>query len=73
VLPPPPLPSVGEEDDAHSMNTNSSPAMSAHAICWVLKDCALLDPPLLVGRTGRKTAKAMAATMMAMLVAAVES
>jgi hypothetical protein len=38
-LPPlPPLPLVSVEDDACYTNANSSPTLSAHAVCRALKD-----------------------------------
>jgi hypothetical protein len=56
---PPPLllPLIGGEDDAHSTNADSSPAVSASAVCWALKACVLLDQPLPAGHAGSKDSK----------------
>ncbi len=51
-LPPLPPPLVGKEDDA--CYTDSSPAMSAQAVCRVSESRALLDRPLPVGCVGGK-------------------
>jgi hypothetical protein len=57
VLPPPPMPLVVREDDAHSMSTDSSPIALVYAVCRVLKARALLDRSLLAGRAGDKDGK----------------
>ncbi len=54
-LPLPPL--IGGENDTHSTNTNSSPALSVQAVSWALKARVLLDRPLLASRAGSKNGK----------------
>jgi hypothetical protein len=54
MLPLPPLPLVGEEDDACFTNAHSSPAMSAQAVCRALESRTSLDRPLLASRADGK-------------------
>ena len=70
-LPPPPL--VSREDNAHSKNANSSPTVSMHAVCRESKAHALLDCPSWLVVQAAKTAKARAATKMAMSAAVARS
>jgi hypothetical protein len=50
----PPLPLVGKEDDACYRNADSSPPMSAQAVCWALESRASLDRPLPASCAGGK-------------------
>jgi hypothetical protein len=45
------------EDNACYINADRSPTASAHAVCWVLKACVLLDQPLPAGPAGGKDGK----------------
>jgi hypothetical protein len=54
VLPPPPLPLVGREENTHSTSANSSPIVSVYTVCWVLKARASLDWPLPASGMGGK-------------------
>ncbi len=57
VPPPPPLPLVSGEDDAHSTSANSSPIASVYPVCRVLKAHALLDRPFPACHAGDKDGK----------------
>ncbi len=70
MLPPPLPPLFVGEYNACSTHANSSPTVSAYAICRALKACALLVWPLLAGPAGGKDGKGNGATTMAMPAAA---
>ncbi len=57
LLPPPPSPTFGREDNACSTNVNRSPTTWAHAVCQGIKARASSDRPLPAGRAGSKVGK----------------
>jgi hypothetical protein len=62
---PPPLPLVGEEDDACYTNADSSLATLAQAVCRALESLASLDWPIPAGHGAAKVVRMMLAPTVA--------